>query len=574
MTSFQPNSDIAIGTVPWDNSYQNVRLYSTLSAQTAGISAFMDNTKHIFTYTYVRKDSAVRVQMNAELLYGYNYVAYKNTNYGDKMFYAFIVECNYINENCTELVLETDVMQTWMFDYLLMPGFVEREHVADDRIGKNLIAEPECSFNTYCYSKTEDEDFEDYGVVVQTSTTIWADNGTMSSPVTGLSMSGREYCNVYSGAKMYYWDLSDVDFGTKSLRRFLYLLNAAGSGDAISNIFMFPSEFVGTVGETVSDTTSLDYYDYFSDHAVAASSMPQYTLKNVYMPSSFFGYTPRNNKLFTYPYCFIRCEDNSGHYIDWKWELFEKFSDQDGIYARYFVQVPIDADAIAFVVPFDYNGDEETNYENSLTFPCTGKCSWQYGAYANWSAQNRLGNILSALVGGASIVAPAAAGISNAIAEGGLLGAIQNKDDMFGNKDLAVMGGGVMALGNLASNINRQSLVPNSVRGSSNGNSLLGTGKMTYNVKVMGAQRPFMEVIDQFFDRFGYQVDSLKVPDISGRPYWNYVKMKDSNHSANASARIPSDDLAAINSIYNSGVTFWHTDQLGNYSLDNRAYTR
>ena len=570
MATFIPNSDIMIGNVPWDVSYQNVRLYATLAAQATGIASFMDNTKHIFTYTYVRKDSAIRVPFNAEELYGYNYVSYKNQNYGNKTFYAFIIECNYINENCTELVIETDVMQTWMFDYNLMPGFVEREHVANDTKGHNLIAEPEMSFNMYCYSKETDDTFEDYGVVVQTSTSVEDIEGQTQSNVkrSALSMSGRTYNGVYSGAKMYYWDLADVDSGSKSLRRFLYLLNQCGSGDAVSGVFMFPSDYIGTVGETVTDTTSFDYYDYFSDHAVHSSTMPSKVMKKVYMPSSFEGYTPRNNKLFTYPYCFIRCEDNSGHYVDWKWELFEKYVDSSGMYASYFNRVPIDADAIAFVVPSDYNGDESENYENALTFPCTGKCSWVYGAYANWSAQNRLGNILSALVGGAAIVAPALKGLSAATGISSIAANYTSKEGM------AQAGAGAMTLANLAGNVNRQSLIPNSVRGSSNGNSLLAAGRMTYNVKVMGAQRGFMEAIDQFFDRFGYQVDSLKTPDISGRPYWNYVKMQDANHTSSASARIPSDDLNKINTIFNTGVTFWHTDQLGNYALDNRAYTR
>ena len=32
---------------------------------------------------------------------------------------------------------------------------------------------------------------------------------------------------------------------------------------------------------------------------------------------------------------------------------------------------------------------------------------------------------------------------------------------------------------------------------------------------------------------------------------------------------VPSEDMAAINSILDSGITFWHTSAIGNYSASN-----
>lgn len=590
MATFIPNGIVRIGTVPWDTSYQNVRLYESETAQNLGISSFMNQYLEGILYTYVRKDSTIRVEMNAELLYGYNYVMYQNKNYGTKWFYAFIMECNYVNENCTELVIQTDVMQTWMFDYQLMPGFVEREHVADDRRHRNLVPEPEMGFNLVAQNKYTDDDFDEYGIVVQSSTTIFSEyppsQHTPGVHPTGLAMSGRMYNGVYGGAKMYYWDKDDVDSGQFSLRRFLYLLNQAGSGDAISNIFMFPSAFIGEVGTSTPDSTSFDYYDYFMSRAVEPDNdAPLPHQKSYALPDNLDGYTPRNNKLFTYPYCFMRGEDNSGHYVDWKFELMEPYQTQGGgLVVYYLIYVPIDADAIAFVVPHNYNG-EEVNFEHALTFPCTGKCSWQYGAYANWSAQNRLGNVLSAIMGAAPIASMAVKGLSalNAVGNMANTTAILPANSSYyppkagyspNKKEKAAALGGAASLANLAANINRHSLVPNSVRGSANGNSLLGSGKMTYNLKTMVMQRDFAEILDQYFDMYGYQVDSVKVPDINGRPYWNYVKMANANHTSTAAKRVPSDDLRIINGIFDSGVTFWHTDDLGNYSLDNRANTR
>ena len=59
---------------------------------------------------------------------------YKNENYSNKWFYAFITGMRYINDNVTEISIATDVFQTWQFDLIYKQSFIEREiiPVADD----------------------------------------------------------------------------------------------------------------------------------------------------------------------------------------------------------------------------------------------------------------------------------------------------------------------------------------------------------------------------------------------------------------------------------------------------------
>ena len=86
-------------------------------------------------FKYQRKDQLIRVDLIADELYQYNYVMYRNTNYSNKWFYAFIDKIEYVNDNCTYIYISTDTYQTWMFDLKYKPCFVEREHVNDDSIG-------------------------------------------------------------------------------------------------------------------------------------------------------------------------------------------------------------------------------------------------------------------------------------------------------------------------------------------------------------------------------------------------------------------------------------------------------
>ena len=53
---------------------------------------------------------------------------------------------------------------------------------------------------------------------------------------------------------------------------------------------------------------------------------------------------------------------------------------------------------------------------------------------------------------------------------------------------------------------------------------------------------------------FGYKIARVKIPNVTGRQNWNYVKTIDCNFSGN----IPQTDLDIIKNMFNNGVTFWH----------------
>ena len=52
----------------------------------------------------------------------------------------------------------------------------------------------------------------------------------------------------------------------------------------------------------------------------------------------------------------------------------------------------------------------------------------------------------------------------------------------------------------------------------------------------------------------GYKVNSLKIPNITGRTNWNYVKTID----CNITGEIPQEDLQELKDMFDNGVTFWH----------------
>lgn len=76
-------------------------------------------------------------------LINFNYCMYRNTNYSDKWFYAYITKMTYVNNGRTDIEIKTDVFQTWQFDLNFKESFIEREmiNVSDDVPGSNLLPE-------------------------------------------------------------------------------------------------------------------------------------------------------------------------------------------------------------------------------------------------------------------------------------------------------------------------------------------------------------------------------------------------------------------------------------------------
>lgn len=123
--------------IPFDVDYRNTIDFDTevLQEQFFNSSEFSEDKKVIPDALYIDYTKGVfRVEGSQGQLYDYNYMRYKNAD-RDKWYYAFILSKRYLSDGSTELTFSIDVMQTFMFNYNIAPGFIERGHV--DRYKKN-----------------------------------------------------------------------------------------------------------------------------------------------------------------------------------------------------------------------------------------------------------------------------------------------------------------------------------------------------------------------------------------------------------------------------------------------------
>ena len=71
----------------------------------------------------------------------------------------------------------------------------------------------------------------------------------------------------------------------------------------------------------------------------------------------------------------------------------------------------------------------------------------------------------------------------------------------------------------------------------------------------MSIKQEYARIIDRYFSCYGYKTNLVKVPNITGRRNWNYVKTQECNFTGND---VPQEDLNVIRTMFNNGVTLWH----------------
>lgn len=91
------------------------------------------------------------------------------------------------------------------------------------------------------------------------------------------------------------------------------------------------------------------------------------------------------------------------------------------------------------------------------------------------------------------------------------------------------------------------------VGGTQGGSIDVMTRRKTFYFKTMSIHPEYARKIDDYFDRFGYASNTLKVPYRHARSVYTYTKTKDCTITGGC----PADDARTISEIFNNGITFW-----------------
>lgn len=505
-----PNTQIyVLAAVPLDSTYEHTIYWSNANAQ---YSYMYSKSKWGFdqqSYQRVRR-GFIRVNKKADDLYDCNYVMFQNTNFGNKWFYAFIKSVEYINNEVSEIEFVIDVMQTWAFDYTIMQCFVEREHTASDNLYEHLLEENLNLGSEYKCNRTDTYDMGAMAVCALIN----------KNTESGGAGSGRYINGVYTPLR--------VIAGIPA--------NDPAAVDAVLNQFL-EDEIVAV-------------YEYPLKFGDASTTVPYSEQKVINKwQGTLDGYTPRNRKLYSYPFNFLLVSNGSGQTGQFRWEYFGT-TNATFVFRGVFVST-----AACIGYPISYRGISP-DYDDGLVMSNFPQCAWSGDTFKAWWAQNKASFVTSGI---SSVLS----GVSVGAASGALVGM-----PIAG----AVAGGLKSAGSQIAASLAKIQDIkatPNQTHGQTQTDSLnVGINRLGFRFYSMSIDYQHAEMIDNYFDRYGYTCHKVKVPNHNVRPHWTYTK----TIGCTIRGSIPVDDMNLICKIYDNGITFWNNpDEIGNYSLDNRV---
>jgi len=498
-----PNSVIHLLTnVPIDISYRNTIHFNGSSEQA---SFFIGYNKYTLQeYTYVRKEQKLRVGILADNLLDCNYIMFQNSSFGTKWIYGFITNIEYVNDSTSNITFVIDVMQTWYFNYTLLPSFVEREHSLTDNIGDNLVPD-NLELGEYKYTDLGLTSlFSLYQIVIASTF-----DKNFEDSVGGL------YGGVYSGLSYNVFSSYELanDFITEATEKNL--------SDGIVSIFMLPIAFC-----VDTETVGPELYNIDRDKHI----------------DNIDGYVPKNKKLFTHPYNTLYVTNNEGGAANFPFEYFSTSNCQFNLSGA------MCCTPECMIVPLNYKGVLK-NYNEKLTIGNFPQCAYAIDTFKAFVAQNS--NRL--MFEGGTALAQTVAGGAVMYATGGALGS-------------GMTLGGIEKVGSLVATVADKSTLPPQARGGNSSIINMANQIKGFQFYYANVRAEFARIIDEYWNVYGYPSHRVKIPNISNRPHWNYVKLVEANIKGNC----PSDDLAKIKDIYNKGITFWKNgNEVGNYALDN-----
>lgn len=589
-----PNSTVwLMSGVPLDNTYRHSLYFATEADQrstflsTTSPSWIIQKFEHQM-YKRVNKGT-LRVAIHAEYLYQCNYMAFVNHNvntlkypYG-KMFYAFVIEVNYISEKVTEIKYELDYIQSYMFEVELAQCTVEREHTYTDKryehtVPENLglgefqleqIAEPRVTYS----DDTTGGMFSHMGWFVvatcyptQTAgLTIYdANQLAYETPETPPAYSvvkasaytfGGMLCGTYTQA---FYLVDENDTLQKMLWRLQYYLKTIdkrGFSDGVVNIFCAPMAFWEAYAESESVSNGfVSYLEHIDEPA------------NVYKRPFLVDVPVVNNKCYSFPYNYVMVSSSDGDSTTYKYEL-STASHNDKRAIALDVIGSVNSDAEFLVRPRNYRTISGADNEDVVRVTKTPMCSWNSDTFKCWLAQHKMGMLAGAattLIGAASGMAMA--GINVAAGIGAVPQAIAAKAGVMAGAD--VLNYTTKMLGEFGD----AAAQPNQARGNITG--IIETVTRTFGFRFYRCtiKPEYMAAIDDYFTKYGYAVKRLKKPSIHNRLRYTYVKTVDAEIMPRSpyTETCPGDVNDAITSIYNNGITFWvNWNEVGNYSVTN-----
>lgn len=531
--------------VPWDDTYEHVRLYNSRQDLLANLETWRVQTSEEVSsqMTPIRVgEQVVKVPYTEMSMLNINYLAFRNNISGatnNEWVFCFVTGVKWRSEKTTQIYFKQDIFQNNIYDAVFKPCFIERSHIPksqDTRFG-NLQEESIESGDNYI----ADYHFES---LAPDNICMYVSQETQSEAVEGSIVN-----NVYRAAKL----INSINANTINAK--IDEMTGAGLSDAILNLFMAPD--ICLKAETdpgqneIQVNIDIDSFDLFE------------------------GYTPKNNKLYSFPYIYLAVDNNMGQCNTYK---FEYFTDTETVPNPRFSLIGCLCTAPAvFVIPWQYNG-ASLNFQEAMCVSGFPECAFQSDTYRAWFAQNQ-----NTLIASTNAITDTYKVAEEGIFRQGFLNIGNSIGKMLGG-DISGLGDATKGLGDMQQQLNMldvstsnqlsmlmaqrkdKRILPPTVHGKVMNQNInaaynnTGVSFYTYSVREQFARR-----IDEYWTVYGYPIREIMTPNFNSRSSWNYIKTV----GCNIQGKIDLSQRSLLKAIFDRGVTIWHTNDVGNYDLNN-----
>ena len=481
--------------------------------------------KTFSAYSFIRKSWDLNVAATMEEAASWSYLYFTNTANGKRYFY-FIDNIEYVNDGTVRLKLQIDVLQTYLFDFELLPCFIERQHTPTDAIGDNTIDEGLELGELVSIGSTDIPMGE---MVILLMSTIVPHESTDPDLEEPVKVKGSYYNGIYNGVGIFGSDAAQW----RNVSDILHILDTNNFSDGIMAIWMYPKKLV-----TFEDNPDLvmrpvkaiePFFEDFTRPPVLAG-----------------GYFPRNNKLFTYPFNQLYFTNNTGGAASF---AYERFGDPTA--CNFKITGALSPEGKVRAYPLNYAGEQHA-YEHGLTLDGFPNCAWNQDVYKLWLAQNQNQQDLSLGLAALSI----AGGVGSMALTGGA-GAVLGMGSVIG---------GAQTIASILAQRKDQQLQPPQAKGTPSTSINTVAGFQTFTVKNKCVDAQHARIIDDYFTMYGYKLNRVDTPNIRARNSHTYIKTV----GCHIEADLCNEDATKIESIFDNGVTFWTDgDRIGQYNDNN-----
>lgn len=589
--------------VPFTPDYSHTRWFNNLNDQTNWFLARqVVYSKNNANFQRPENRLFIKVETSVDDLWNVNYLMFQNTSYGNRWFYAFVTNIEYVQRNTTYVHFSIDVLQTWAFDYTFKPSFVVREHCqlyndtgspVINTIDEGLFYGTE--YDTVSVTNFVPNNNHQWLVIVtkwslhdgannqkvvptvqgtpsplttylipfkddNTTPTIHIDNpgafgmgdGQISKPTDILKALYSDTQAVNNIVSIYVTDWTGV-----------YCTTTPSTDGTTPDLISFPNnpDSVQLVSVTPTDTSIPKINLIYVEHVDKLVSITED------LGDKYQGYkSVTESKLMMYPYTKLIFDDFNGNRVEFK----NEYINFPNIHLLVKGSIGI-SNKVSYSIPqYNYNDALGNEYQEQVsdqhalvnTDPCDIPVIVdQLSAYlqGNKNSINNQRNSINWnmwMNGASALTSEITAGVEDNKA--GLFQSFIGGVQSWGNSQLALQG--IMAKQNDIKN------TPPSIQ--KMGSNYSYSQGYNYNGVFIIKQQikdEYIKKLENYFNMYGYKRNEVKTPNFNTRKSWNYIQTK----GAVLTGNMNNDDLQMLMKIFDKGITVWHTDDIGNYTLDN-----